>query len=153
MIRRLSCLGDRLRGGGSFARYLVVGVGTSLLDLSLFTLLSVALVVPEVPANVCSTVITLMVSYFINRSFVFRSADPPSLRGFFSFAGVTLVSGILVQSAIIWGLIRAATIALPAVGPGAVNPGAKVIAMGCGAMCNYLGYRLVFASRQGSRSA
>lgn len=138
----------RLRNGGAFIRYLGVGVLTSLLDLVLFSALSVLLRTPEVPANFASTIITLTVSYFINRSFVFRSEEPPSLKGFFSFAGVTLFSGLIIQSAIIWGLVGTFAMIAPDRGPAVVNPVAKIVAMGVGAACNFLGYRFVFKTEQ-----
>lgn len=128
---------------GSFPRYLIVGVLTSLLDLSLFSLQTVIFGLHPVPSNVVSTVVTVCVSYVINRRFVFR-AERSTWRTFISFAGVTLVTGLFVQSAVIWGLVHGARALAPSISSGVVMPAVKVIAMGVGAMCNYLGYRSVF---------
>lgn len=133
----------KLQSGSSFWRYLIVGVGTSLLDLTLFSLLSVVIGINEVVSNVCSTIVTVCVSYLVNRSFVFR-AERATWKSFFSFAGVTLVTGMLIQSAVIWGVIRVGHALVPSLPPAFLNPASKVFAMGIGAICNYLGYRYVF---------
>ena len=54
----------RLLEAGSFYRYLLVGVGTSLLDFSLFSLLSVGFDLPVIPSNITSTIITVCVLFF-----------------------------------------------------------------------------------------
>ena len=103
----------RLLEAGSFYRYLLVGVGTSLLDFTLFSLLSVGFDLPVIPSNITSTVITVCVSYWINQHFVFQ-AKGFSWASFFSFAGLTLFTGMVLQSAIIWVIVHG----LPALGLG-----------------------------------
>lgn len=146
---------------GSFSRYLVVGAGTSLLDFCLFTLLSVGVHINVVVANICSTIITVCVSYFINQRFVFRS-QRSSWKTFFSFAGWTLFTGLVVQTIIIWGLVHlgaslndlACTPANPespwchCFNPDLVKPLAKICAMGTGALANYFGYRFLFTAKK-----
>lgn len=132
--------------GSSLWRYLVVGVGTSLLDFSLFTLLSVPLGWHTVVSNVISTIVTVCVSYLINQTFVFKSSGP-TWASFFSFAGLTLVTGLVLQSAIVWTLVEVATAVAGALGQGLIRPSAKVVAMVVGATCNYLGYRWLFRAR------
>ncbi|QWW20292.1 GtrA family protein [Schaalia sp. 19OD2882] len=132
--------------GSSVWRYLFVGVGTSLLDLALFTVGAVLVGIHPVPANVISTVITVCVSYFVNQSFVFGAARR-SWGDFFSFAGLTLFTGTVLQSGVIWVVIGAADLFLPGLGRQVVSPAAKVLSMGVGALCNYLGYRWVFRAR------
>lgn len=129
--------------GGSFPRYLVVGVFTSLLDFTLFTTLSVPLGLNPVPSNVISTIVTICVSYLINQRWVFRSKTS-TWATFFSFASVSLVTGLLIQTGLIWGLIHLGHGLFPAARASTINPVSKVIAMGFGALCNYLGYRFVF---------
>ncbi|MBV7363882.1 GtrA family protein [Actinomycetaceae bacterium TAE3-ERU4] len=136
----------KLKSGSSFWRYLIVGVGTSGLDLSLFTLFSVVFEINEVISNIFSTIITVCVSYLINRSFVFNS-QKTGWASFFSFAGVTLITGLIIQSFIIWTLISFASYALPSLSPAIVNPAVKICAMGVGAICNYLGYRFIFTEK------
>ena len=139
----LRALCKRLYEAGSFYRYLLVGVGTSLLDLTLFSLFSVLLHVPVIPANIASTIITVCVSYLINQCFVFQT-ERPTWGSFFSFAGVTLLTGLVLQSVIIWALVWLAQFALPSLSLSLVKPAVKVVAMGVGAVCNYLGYRFIF---------
>lgn len=141
---------QRRPASGSFPRYLLVGVFTSLLDFSLFTGLSVPLGLNPVPSNIISTVVTICVSYLINQRWVFRSRAS-TWGTFFSFASVSLVTGMLIQTGVIWGLVHIGHIVLPAAGAARINPAAKIIAMGVGAMCNYLGYRFVF--RKGDQIA
>lgn len=132
-------------------RYLITGCGTSLLDLLLFSLFALLLRAPEVLANIASTVITVCVSYLINRVFVFY-AETATWRTFFSFAGITLATGLVLQSAIIWGLVRIVeAIALPFSELLAL-PLIKMCAMLVGAICNYLGYRLIFQGKAVSES-
>ena len=109
----------RLLEAGSFYRYLLVGVGTSLLDFTLFSLLSMGFDLPVIPSNITSTIITVCVSYWINQ-----------------------------HSAIIWAIVHG----LPALGLGIslslLKPAAKIVAMGTGAVCNYLGYRFIFTHKK-----
>lgn len=132
-----------LRDGGSFPRYLLVGITTSLLDLALFSTLSVVLGVPAVPSNIVSTLVTICVSYVINQRFVFKGSSH-SWRGFFSFAGLTLFTGLVLQSVAIWGVLGISRWLLPGLVDEVVLPAAKIVAMGIGAIANYLGYRFIF---------
>lgn len=128
---------------GALVRYLFTGVGTSLLDLTLFTVLvSVVSFVP-VFANVVSTIITICVSYFLNRAFVFK-AERSSFRAFLSFASVTLFTGLVLQSGVIWaGMHLIAGLGWdPTSAAGAAV--VKAVAMGVGALCNYIAYSFVF---------
>ncbi len=138
---------QRLLEAGSFYRYLLVGVGTSLLDFSLFSLLSVGFDLPIIPSNIASTIITVCVSYLINQRFVFQTKRS-SWASFFSFAGLTLFTGMVLQTAIIWAIVNG----LPALGvtvsASLLKPAAKIIAMGTGAVCNYLGYRFIFTHKK-----
>lgn len=127
----------------SLPRYLVTGGAMSLLDWGLFTTFSVALFFPAVLANVCSTIITICVSYFLNQRFVFQ-AKKTSWQSFFSFSGLTLFTGLVLQSLVILGMLTLlATFQDPPL-PAFAAPGAKIIAMGIGATCNYLGYKYLF---------
>lgn len=128
-------------------RYLVVGLGNTALDLVLFTVLAVAAGVPPVLANVISTVVVMTISFFLNRSFVFRSeASGPS--AYAGFVAVTLFSGLVLQSLVILGVIHLAGAVVPDLSDELVKPAAKVVAMACGMVSNFLGYRWVFGGRQ-----
>ncbi len=132
------------RSHGSFPRYALVGGANTLLDLGLFSLFAVAFGVPPLLANVMSTVIVLCVSYLLNRVFVFRSER--SVRGtVVQFVTVTLFSGLVVQSGVIWLVVHLGGLLVPALSIAVLAPVAKVCAMGVGMVTNYVGYRWLFA--------
>lgn len=127
----------------SLPRYLVTGGAMSLLDWGLFTTFSVALSFPAVLANICSTIITIFVSYFLNQRFVFK-ARKASWCSFFSFSGLTLFTGLVLQSLVILGVLQFLTLFQGYPFSSYAAPGAKIVAMGVGATCNYLGYKYLF---------
>lgn len=131
---------------GSFLRYLLVGVFNSLLDLGLFTLFAVVVGLHPLIANILSTSITLCVSYLLNRVFVFRTARSVQ-RTAIQFVAVTLTSGLLVQSAVIWAVLSLGALVVPGLASDILEPVAKACAMGVGMVFNYLGYRWLFGSR------
>lgn len=150
-------------GSASFIRYFFVGIATSLLDFSLFTLLAVGLQVQIVIANVISTLITISISYLINQSFVFQ-AEKSGWKRFFQFAGWTLFTGLVVQSVIIWLVVNGGSaLAGQFCEPGRLvgdlgvycdlgvaeifKPLGKICAMAVGAFANYFGYRFLFRAR------
>lgn len=134
------------RTQGSFLRYLLVGGFNALLDLGLFTLGAVVIGLHPLVANIVSTSITLCVSYLLNRVFVFRTTRSIQ-RTVVQFVTVTLISGLLVQSGVIWVVLRLGGLVVPNLPPDVLEPLAKICAMGVGMGSNYLGYRWLFGSR------
>lgn len=130
----------------SLPRYLVTGGAMSLLDWGLFTTFSVALSFPAVLANICSTIITICVSYFLNQRFVFQ-AKKASWQSFFSFSGLTLFTGLVLQSLVILGVLQLLVLFQGHPLPSYAAPGAKIVAMAVGATCNYLGYKYLFKKK------
>ncbi|YAL83368.1 DUF6020 family protein [Dermacoccaceae bacterium W4C1] len=128
------------RAHAQFLRYASVGVGTTALDLVLFSVFALVVGLNPLLANVISTCITVCVSYLINRMFVFRS-QAGAARTFVPFVTVTLFSGLVVQSLVIAGVVAAGTASIDEV---FLKPGAKVVAMAVGMVSNYLGYRWLF---------
>lgn len=126
-------------------RYLLVGGFNTLLDLGLFTLFAVIVGLQPLVANVISTSITLCLSYLLNRAFVFRT-ERSVQRTVVQFVAVTLMSGLVVQSAIIWTAIRLGALIMPGLSHDVLAPLAKICAMGVGMVSNYLGYRWLFGS-------
>lgn len=127
----------------SLPGYLVTGGVMSALDWGLFTTFSVVLSFPAVLANICSTIITICVSYFLNRRFVFH-AKKASWQSFFSFSGLTLFTGLVLQSLVILGVLTLLTTSQGQPLPAFTAPGAKIVAMAVGATCNYQGYKYLF---------
>ena len=132
---------------GAALRYGLVGLSTSALDLGLFTVFASGLGRHVVLANVMSTLITVCVAYLIHRTFVFRSSVPMSVRQFVSFASVTLFTGLVVQSALIWLGVSVAVGLGATHGSVLVVVGVKILAMAGAALCNYVAYGLLFARR------
>jgi len=135
-----------LRDKGPVLRYGLVGTFNSLLDLGLFSLFSVGLHITVVLANVMSTSIVLCVSYVLNRLFVFRS-NRPVRSTVVHFVTITLFTGLVVQSAVIWAVVHLGTLLLPSLSHAILAPFAKLCAMGTAMVCNYLGYRWIFHHR------
>lgn len=142
---------DLITAHAQFLRYAGVGVITTLLDLTLFSVFALAVGLAPLVANVVSTVITLCVSYLINRWFVFRS-DAGAARTFVPFVTVTLFSGLIVQSVVIWAVIHTGHALTPDLSDSWLKPGAKIVAMGVGMVSNYLGYRWLFGRAAGAGS-
>lgn len=129
----------------SARRYLVVGLFNTALDLALFTLLAVAVGFAPVAANVVSTVVVMTISFFLNRAWVFRS-ESSGLRAYAAFVAVTLFSGLVVQSLVIFGLLHLADAVLPGLSHDLAAPAAKLGAISVGMVSNFLGYRWVFGA-------
>ena len=126
----------------SFLRYILVGLFNTALDLALFTMGVVIIRLQPLVANIISTTITMCVSYFLNRRFVFRS-DQKHSRALIPFFTITLTSGLLIQGAVIT-LIMFLTQSVTVVPYEVLATGAKVCAIGVGLIANYLGYRFIF---------
>ena len=136
----------RLADRTPFLRYALVGVFNTGLDLVLFTLLAVVINVAPLAANVVSTLIVLCVSYLLNRGFVFRTER--SIQGtVVPFVAVTLFSGLVVQSAVIWAVLHLGGLLAPGLSEDVLTPFAKTCAIGVGMLSNYLGYRWLFRAR------
>jgi putative flippase GtrA len=134
------------RTSGAFLRYLLVGGFNTLLDVGLFTLFAVVVGLNPLVANVLSTSITLCVSYLLNRVFVFRT-ERSVQRTVVQFVAVTLISGLIVQSAVIWAVLQLGGLLAPGIPYDLLAPAAKICAIGVGMWCNFVGYRWLFKSR------
>ena len=135
-----------IRTQGAFLRYLLVGGCNTLLDLGLFSLLAVVVGLDLLVANVLSTSVTLCASYLLNRVFVFRTVRSVQ-RTVVQFVAVTLISGMVIQSAVIWAVMSVGALIVPDLSYDVLAPLAKICAMGVGMGSNYLGYRWLFGSR------
>ncbi|MBE7325852.1 GtrA family protein [Nocardioides sp. Y6] len=136
-------------GSRSVDRYVLVGLFNTALDLALFTALAVGVGLAAVLSNAISTVVVMTVSFFVNRAWVFQSQSS-GVGVYLRFAGVTLFTGLLVQSGVILAVLFLAEVVVPALSTDLVTPAAKVVAMGTGMVVNFLGYRWLFST--GERS-
>ena len=127
-------------------RYLIVGVGNTALDFILLFFF-VGLGLDKIPANFISTGITMVISFFVNKSFTFKDTDASSKRKFFLFIIVTMTGMWVIQPVLIWGVssvldpyVESASILLFI---------AKLIATGGSLVWNYLLYsRVVFKKKE-----
>lgn len=127
-------------------RYLLVGGFNTGLDIGIYTLLATVFHVHPLVSNVISTLITLCVSYGLNRFFVFQS-ERSVAQTFIQFVTVTLFSGLLVQSGVIWVVINLGQWLAPGLNAGLLAVGAKLCAVCVGMVSNFLGYRWLFSHR------
>ena len=124
-------------------RYVAVGIFNTLLSFALYSLGVAVIRLDPLVSNVISTIITLCVSYFLNRKFVFRS-NAGYVQSAVTFVAVTLFSGLLVQSGVIWLVLRLGGLWFPAASAILVKEIAKVVAIGVGMFANYIGYHWLF---------
>ena len=127
-------------------RYLIVGVGNTILDFILLFLF-VGLGLDKIPANFISTGITMVISFFVNKSFTFKDNDASSKRKFFLFIIITMTGLWVLQPILIWIVssvldpyVESASVLLFI---------AKLIATGGSLVWNYLLYsRVVFKKKE-----
>lgn len=123
-------------------RFAVVGVANTVLDFAILFLL-VNLGLDKIPANFISTGISFIFSFFVNKSFTFKSKEGNVAKQFAIFILVTIIALWVIQPLIIWGITAA-------LAPSGMNDQlalfiAKVIATIGSLIWNYIFYsRLVF---------
>lgn len=85
---------------GDKLRYLLVGGFNTLLDFIILFCL-VALGLNKIPANYISTTITMIISFFLNKEFTFKSDNKATKRQFFIFLSVTAFGLWAIQPVVI----------------------------------------------------
>jgi len=143
---------SRVLTSGEFWKYVLVGGFNTLLDLGLFSVFSIVVGITPVLANVMSTCIVLCVSYFLNRRFVFKS-NASYVRSSVQFVAVTLFSGLVVQSAVIWCVTHLLAWWFTPEQAHLWAVIAKICAMGVGMISNYIGYHWLFRGGQKASNA
>lgn len=85
---------------GSFG---LVGVVNTLIDFVIFNVLRFALQLPAVPANIISTTIAQVISFLLNKNFVFAGIEPGRSRTntFIRFILVTAIGLYVIQSLVL----------------------------------------------------
>jgi len=126
-------------------RYLIVGGFNTLLDfIILFGL--VALGLDKIPANYISTTITMVISFFLNKEFTFKSEDKATKRQFIIFIVVTATGLWIIQPIVI--LFVANLLAQTDLNDPSILFISKIIATVASLIWNYLLYsRLVFKKK------
>lgn len=125
-------------------RFAIVGVANTLLDFGvLFTLTSLG--VNKLVANVISTTIAFIFSFFANKKFTFKSTSKGLVREMILFVIVTLSGLWGLQTGVIWATTPLFTSVTGSESIGLF--GAKMVATVVSMVWNYLLYsKLVFRS-------
>lgn len=82
-------------------RFICVGLFNTMLDFLMFNFLAFMVHLPVLVANTISVCVGVVVSYFLNHSFVFKYHKSPSLKSFLKFFVVTGMSVLIVQTIVI----------------------------------------------------
>ena len=123
-------------------RFLFVGGGVSVLDFVILFALTFA-GMDKFIANYISTGISMVVSFFVNKSFTFKNTSKTAKRQFVLFIVVTITGLWALQPLVIW--VVTSGLAPFIASDEATLFIAKVIATGASLVWNYLLYsRLVF---------
>ena len=123
-------------------RFGIVGAANTALDFALLFLF-VGLGVDKIPANYISTGISFVFSFFVNKSFTFKSKTGNVKKQFILFIGVTIIGLWVIQPLIIGGVSNLLTTTGWAAG--FILFVAKIIATFASLIWNYLFYsRIVF---------
>lgn len=118
-------------------RFVLVGGVNTLIDFAIYGVLANLFGLYAVVANIISTTICMAVSFVLNYKFVWKSKKS-KLETAPKFILVSLFSAWVVQSLTIGAIV------------GIFGDGdlvaliAKVVGIGLGMVCNFLGYRVVF---------
>jgi putative flippase GtrA len=131
-----------LKKHGDKIRFVIVGGGNTLLDFVLLFLFT-GLGVNKFVANYLSTGISMIVSFFVNKSFTFKNKTGNAKKQFVAFLIVTIIGLWVIQPLVIWVVTHLLT---PYVPNEEINLFiAKLIATVASLVWNYLLYsRLVF---------
>ena len=82
-------------------RFIIVGSGNTILDISILLCLTTSFSVSKEVANIISTSVSFLFSFFMNRAYTFRSKSPNIKKQFILFAIVTLFGLWVIQTFII----------------------------------------------------
>ena len=118
-------------------KFAMVGGVNTVIDFVIFGMLANVFGVVTVGANIISTTICMIISFWLNYTFVWQSKKS-KLETAPKFVIVSAFSAWVVQSVAIWMIVSIFG------GEDVVNLGAKVVGVGCGMVSNYLGYKFIF---------
>ena len=146
-----------------FAKFAVVGVFNTLFSLLLFNVFIFTLGMGALSANYLATLITIVISFFLNAKFVFKKDNFDDLHSAFAkFLAVTLITQLIIQQlALLFFLDVFKFPGHLAYSVGHAIPGltslsglffeantAKILAVGVSLMANFIAYdKFVFAEK------
>lgn len=127
-------------------RFGIVGVANTALDFAILFLL-VALGLDKIPANYISTGVAFIFSFFVNKSFTFKSKSGNVKKQFLYFIVITVIGLWIIQPLIIVGL--SSLLAGTGWASGIILFVAKLIATVASLIWNYILYsRIVFKKEE-----
>jgi len=127
-------------------RFGIVGIANTALDFAILFIL-VALGLDKIPANYVSTGISFIFSFFVNKSFTFKSKSGNAKKQFLYFIIITIIGLWVIQPLIITGL--STVLANTGWSSGVILFVAKIIATVASLIWNYIFYsRVVFKKEE-----
>lgn len=134
---------DHLKKHAEKIRFAIVGGANTALDFGILLILTNFFGMGVIGANYISTSLSLIFSFFVNKSFTFKSTSGNAKKQFALFITVTLIGLWVLQPLIILGVDSA--VAQFNWNENVVTIGAKLVATVASLIWNYLLYsRLVF---------
>lgn len=85
-------------------RFAIVGGANTALDFGLLLILTNLFGLPSIAANYISTSLSFVFSFFVNKSFTFKSKTGNVKKQFLLFIAVTIVGLWIIQPLIIWAI-------------------------------------------------
>ena len=142
--RRKNIMQKLLKNHITKLRFGIIGAINTILDIGILFALSGIFSIPKVPANIISTTVTFVISFFANRKYTFKPASSQHIvREMILFTGITLF-GLWVIQGIIINVLTPSFMSLNITGELALLY-AKLIATGASMVWNYILYsRIVF---------
>ena len=152
MKARLSALRQHPLLANKKVRFVAAGVLNTGIDFTIFNLAIFAFGFKTWLANLCSTTIAMVISYFVNKVLVFDDRQAMNHRQFLAFIAVTVVGLWGLQTVIVVGLSKALRPAAAAILGGSATTVhwltsnvAKAVGTVASAVWNYLWYdRTIF---------
>lgn len=95
---------EQLRKHAEKIRFAIVGGANTALDFGILLILTNLLGLPSIAANYISTSLSFVFSFFVNKSFTFKSKSGNVKKQFALFIAVTIVGLWIIQPLIIWGI-------------------------------------------------
>lgn len=100
--RRKNIMQKLLKNHITKLRFGIIGAINTILDIGILFALSGIFSIPKVPANIISTTVTFVISFFANRKYTFKPASSQHIvREMILFTGITLFGLWVIQGIII----------------------------------------------------
>lgn len=142
-------------------RFVLVGITNTGVDFILLNLLVTFFALPLYGANLISAFVAMCISFLLNKTFVFNEKGKATVKEFFTFIGVTLLSIWGVQTLVIFLITQQFPQPLFTIADAVHDNGltssfsvefirnnlAKIVATGASLVWNYLFYKYVVFSK------